>query len=229
MSDIRIPVSTSTGQTVPSPRGGVIETAIETSPAVAATPAAAGDPALIGMPAFLVGSVALALVDINFASAAAAGAAVPIILTATSLGMAYAAIWAARLGQNAAAGINGVFAGFWISYAALALGLQHGWFAVQPAGAARAQEVFLIAWIVVVGLLVVGTLRLPLLYTVLLALVEVAFVVSLFATVNASENLTKTAGWVVVAFSAVGAYLYVSALNTANGGRPYPLGSPIVS
>jgi succinate-acetate transporter protein len=223
VSDTRIPVSTATGQTIPSQRAGV-----EAAPPVPATPAATGDPALVGMPAFLVGSVALALVDINFASAAAAGAAVPIIMTATSLGMLFAAFWAARLGQNAAAAINGVFAGFWISYAALALGLQHGWFAVQPAGAARAVEVFLIAWIVVVALLIAGTLRLPLVYTVLLTLVEIAFVLSLFGTVQASENLTKTAGWVVLAFSAVGAYLYVSALNTANGGRPFPLGTPIL-
>ena len=223
MTDNRAPVSTATGRTIPSPRAGA-----EASPATSATPAVAGDPALIGMPAFLVGSVALALVDINFAPAAAAGAAVPIILTATSLGQLFAAIWAARLGQNAAAAINGVFAGFWLSYAAVSLGLPHGWYAVQPAGVARALEVFLIAWIVVVGLLIAGTLRLPLVYTVLLTLVEVAFVLSLFATVQASENLTKTAGWVVLAFSAVGAYLYVSALNAANGGRSYPLGTPIL-
>jgi succinate-acetate transporter protein len=224
VSDIRTPVSTPTGQAIPSPRAGVVET----SAPVTAPPAAGGDPALVGMPAFLVGSVALALVDINFAPASAAGAAVPIIMSATSVGMFFAAIWAARLGQNAAAAINGVFAGFWLSYAALALGLQHGWFAVQPAGAARTQEVFLIAWIVVIALLVLGTLRLPMVYTGLLVLVEVAFLLSLFAVVNASENLRTTAGWVVLAFSAVGAYLYVSALNTANGGRPYPLGSPIL-
>lgn len=227
MSDVRSRVPTGTGQAIPTQRAGT--TAAEVSaPMMPAAPAATGDPGVIGLPAFIVGSLALAMVDINFAPLAAAGAAIPIIVTATAFGQLFAAVWAARLGQNATAAINGVFAGFWASYAALALGLTHRWFAVLPSGLARTQEVFLIAWIAVIALLVLGTLRLPVVYTGLLVLVEAAFVLSLIAVVNVSENLTKTAGWVVIAFSAVGAYLYLSALNTANGGRAYPLGPPIV-
>ena len=39
-------------------------------------------------------------------------------------------MWAAALGQSAVAAVYGIFAGFWLSYAVLVLGLLHGWFAV---------------------------------------------------------------------------------------------------
>lgn len=220
------PVRTTTAAAVPSPRA-----AAETAPEVAApAPAAApGDPGMIGLPSFLVGSVALALVDIGFAPLAASGAAIPIILTATGFGTLVAALWAARLGQNVVAGINGVFAGFWLSYAALSIGLSHRWWAVVlPIATARTVEVFLLAWIVVIGLLVLGTLRLPVAYTALLGLVEATLVISYIATVNLNANLTKVAGWVIVAFCAIGGYLYLSALSTATGGRAYPMGRPIL-
>ena len=187
-----------------------------------------GDPLILGLPAFIAGSVALALVQINFAPAAAAGAAIPIILTATSLGLFIAAIWAARLAQNAVAAVLGVFGGFWLSYAAVVLGLGHRWFAILPAGVARTVEVFLITWLVVIGLLTLGTLRLPSVYTAILVLVDVALVLLLIATAQGSVNLTRTAGWVILAFAAVGAYAWLSTLQTATGGRPLPMGRPLL-
>ena len=218
-----IPVQTETG--VPAPRAGEAPAAAVAAAAPVAPPA---DPGLIGLPAFIVGSIALALVDIHFAPAAAAGAAIPIIMTATSLGMLIATIWAARAGQMAVAAINGVFAGFWISYAALFLGLVHGWFGIGLLGIVRTQEVFLLSWIVVVGLLTLGTLRLPVGWTALLALVETAFVITYIATVNANVTLTKVAGWVVFAFAAIGAYAFMSSMSTATGGRPLPMGPPVL-
>ena len=41
-----------------------------------------------------------------------------------------AAVWAAALGQTLVACIFGLFAGFWLSYAVLVLGLNHDWFAI---------------------------------------------------------------------------------------------------
>jgi len=219
-------IHTTVGAEVPEPRAPV---AAQPVPAEAEAPAVpTGDPSIIGLPAFLAGAVALGLVDINFAPVAAAGAAVPIIMTATSLGLFIAAVWAARLAQNAVAAVMAIFGGFWLSFAAVALGLQSGWFAILPAGIARTVEVFLITWLVVIGLLTVGTLRLPLAYTVLFVLIDVALLVTLFATVEASVSLTKTAGWIVLAFTAVGAYLFLSALSVATGGKPYPMGRPLV-
>jgi succinate-acetate transporter protein len=220
-------VSDRTGETtsrleVPSPR----ESAEVVPPVEAAGTAAAptGDPGVIGLPAFVVGSVALGLVDINFAPVAAAGAAIPIISTATSVGLLIAAIWAVRLNQNIVAGVFGVFFGFWFSFAAVSVGLGHSWWAVLPAGVARSVELFVIAWLVVMVLLTVATLRLPAIYPALMVLVDLALVLLLIATVQASVSLTKVAGWVILAFAAVGAYMYLSSLSTATGGRPYPMG-----
>jgi succinate-acetate transporter protein len=172
--------------------------------------------------------VALALVQINFAPVAAAGAAIPIILTATALFLFVSTIWAARLAQNAVAAVLGVFGMFWLSYVAVVVGLGHKWWAVLPTGVARSVEVFLIAWIVVLGLLALGTLRLPSAYTAIIVLAVVALVLLLIATVQASAGLTKTAGWFVLVFAAIGGYAWLSSLSAATGGKPYPLGRPLM-
>jgi len=75
--------------------------------------ATAGDPSAIGTPAFIVGALALGLVLTGVIPDSPSGAAIPIIVTATGLGQTIAAIWAARLGQNAIATVFGVFSGFW--------------------------------------------------------------------------------------------------------------------
>jgi uncharacterized protein len=209
---------------VPAPRPPA-ETAAE---APAPEPAAGGDPGLIGLPVFIAGSVALGLVLVGFVPAASGGAAIPVIMTATAVGLLVAAVWAARLAQSAVAGVFAVFAGFWISYAALVLGLGHGWFGIATADVTRSVESFLIAWLVVIGLLTLGSLRLPAAFTVLFALVEVALLLDLLGTSQASTGLVRTAGWFVFAFAAVGAYLYLSGLSAATGGRAYPAGRPLV-
>src|SRR3954466_13888355 len=100
-----------------------------------------GDPAAIGVPAFLVGGIALGLVNIGYVPATAVGAPIPIIVTATGAGQFIAALWAARISQNAVATIFAVFGGFWVSYAALVLGLVHDWYGISPAEPAEAAAV----------------------------------------------------------------------------------------
>lgn len=56
------------------------------APPPAEPPAVVGNPILIGVPTFLVGSIALGLVLVGYA--AATGASIPIIMTATGLGSA---------------------------------------------------------------------------------------------------------------------------------------------
>jgi succinate-acetate transporter protein len=202
------------------------ESAAGAAVAPAATPV--GDPALIGLPTFMVGSIGLALVDTGFAPATATGAAIPLIMTASGVGSLVAMVWAARLGQSAVAGVYAIFGGFWLSYAALVLGLTHNWFGIAPEGVNRTQEVFLISWVAVVGLLTLSSVRLPMAYTGLFALVEAAFVLSLLGAIYDSTALTKAAGYVVLAFVTVGAYLFLSSMSVATGGRSYALGRPIV-
>jgi succinate-acetate transporter protein len=224
---LEAPAQSTGGASLPDPRPPT-DAVPDVVPAAADEAPPVGDPGMVALPAFLVGSVALGLVLVGFVPATAGGAAIPIIMTATGIGLLIGAVWAARLAQSAVAGVFGVFAGFWLSYAALVLGLTHGWFGIAAADATRSVELFLICWLVVLGLLTLSSVRLPMAFTVLFALVELALLLDLLGTVNASTALVKAAGWVVFAFVVVGAYLYLSGMAAATGGRSYPLGRPTV-
>lgn len=225
MSQVSEPPVRTTETAVPVPRGSAEPADVAPVPPPAPLP---GDPAMVGLPSFLVGSTALGLVLVGFTPDTAAGASIPIIMTATGVGLLIATVWAARLQQSAVAGVFGVFAGFWFSYAALVLGLTHNWFGILPEAVARTQELFLITWLVVIGLLTVATLRLPAAFTALFVLVEVALALVLIGTISGEVTWTRAAGYAVFAFAAVGAYLYVSGMTAATGGRPMPTGRPLM-
>jgi uncharacterized protein len=195
---------------------------------VAAATPLAGDPAILGLPSFIVGSVALGLALVGVVPAAAAGAPLAIILAATSIGLFIAAIWAAALGQSAVASVFGIFGGFWLSYAVLVIGLVHNWFGIPAPAAVATQKLFLITWLAVIVMLTLGTLRLPLAFTAVFALIDVALVLLLIATIQASAGLTKTAGYVVLVFAAIGVYLFFGSASVATGGKALPLGKPIL-
>jgi succinate-acetate transporter protein len=198
--------------------------AAETAP----PPAAVGDPSMIGLPSFIVGSVALGLVLVGYVPATAVGASLAVIVAATGLGLVIAAVWSAAVGQSAVAGVFGIFAGFWLSYALLVLGLTHNWFGIDASAAVATQGLFLISWLVVVGMLTLGSLRLPMAYTVLFALIEIALVLVLIGTLQGSAAVLQVAGVVVFVFAAVGVYLFFSAASQATGGGALPLGPAVV-
>ena len=203
-------------------------TAQETHAEPEAPTAPAGDPSTLGLPSFIVGSVALGLVLVGMVPASAVGASLPIILAATAAGLFVATIWSANLGQSAVASVFGIFAGFWLSYAVLVLGLVHNWFGISAAAATSTQELFLSCWLIIIVMLTLASLRLPLAFTLVFALIDVALVLILIGTAQASSGLVKTAGYVVLAFAAVGVYLFFNALSLATGGKSIPLGSPIL-
>lgn len=60
------------------------------------------------------------------------------------------------------------------------------------------------------------------------ALVVLALVLLVVGTLNADATLNKVAGYVVLAFAALGLYLFLAAASSATGGRDYPLGHPLV-
>jgi succinate-acetate transporter protein len=196
-------------------------------PEPAPSAAAGGDPAVLGLPIFVAGSIALGLALVGYVPPAAAGSAVPIILAATGLGLLVSAVWAAALGQTLVACIFGLFSGFWLSYAMLVLGLNHGWYAIPAHDVTHSVALFQITWAVVMGALTLATLRLPVAFTAVVALVVVALVLLVFGTLNTDETLTKAAGYVTFAFAALGIYLFLSAASVATGGKGYPLGPPL--
>jgi succinate-acetate transporter protein len=194
----------------------------------------AGDPAMLGLGSFIVGSVALGLALAGVVPAGVLGAPLAIILAATALGLLLGAVWAAAVGQSAVAAIFGIFGTFWLSYAVLVLGLDHNWFAITAVAVVATVKLFLIAWLVAIVMLTLATLRLPLAFTVLFALVDVALLLLLIAWSSASaagvpsEGLIKTAGYVVLIFAALGVYLFFGASAAGTGGNAMPLGKPVL-
>jgi uncharacterized protein len=197
-------------------------------PAPEPIPTLTGDPTILGLPIFVAGSVALGLALVGYVPASAASSALPIIMAATGLGLLVSTLWAAALGQTMVACIFGLFAGFWWSYAVLVLGLTHGWFAIAAADVERSTNLFLISWAIVMGTLTLATVRLPVAFTAVIALVVLALVLLIVGTSNADTSITKAAGWVTLAFAALGIYLFLNAAATATGGRSLPLGRPLV-
>lgn len=186
-----------------------------------------GDPAMIGVPTFVIGAIALGLTLIGYVPAAASAGALPIIIATTGIGQVIAALWAARLGQSAVACIFGIFSGFWLSYSLLLLGLAHGWYGVAKADVQGTVSAYLLTWVLGVAVLGGVTLRLPLAFTILFVLVDIALILVLLGNERASAGLTHAGGYFVFSFAALGVYLFGGAASAATGGKPFPLGKPI--
>jgi succinate-acetate transporter protein len=194
----------------------------------------AGDPSIFGLGVFIAGSVALGLGLVGVVPAGVLGAPLAIILAGTALGLLMSAVWCAALGQSAVAAVFGLFGTFWLSYAVLVLGLDHNWFAIAATAVLATVKLFLVTWLVVVVMLTLSTLRLPSAFTALFALVALALLMLLLAFAEASplgvpsSGLLKTGGYVVLLFAALGVYLFFSASAAGTGGKPLPLGSPLM-
>jgi succinate-acetate transporter protein len=194
----------------------------------AVTGAAAGDPAVLGLPAFAVGSVALGLALVGYVSPAAQGGALPIIFAMTGIGLLLATVWAAALGQTMVATIFGLFSGFWLSYTVLIVGLTHNWFGVPLRDVQHTIALFLISWAAIMAALTLATLRLPVAYTAVVALVVIALVLLIFGTLDTNTTINKVAGYVTLVFGALGIYLFMGAASVAGGGPAYPVGKPVL-
>ena len=214
-------------QQVPAQREREAELA-EARPAAPTHPTLLGDPSALGLPCFIVGSVALGLALIGVVPATAVGASVPIILTATSIGLFLATIWAASIGQTAVAAVFGIFAGFWLSYAVLILGLTHNWFGVSLTSIAATEKLFLVSWLVVMIMLTLATLRLPLAFTAVFVLVDVALLLVFLGVNQGWTGVTKAGGYVALVFAAIGVYLFFHTVSQATGGPALQLGNPLL-
>jgi succinate-acetate transporter protein len=216
-------------------------TALDANPDnVAETPAApvigplAGDPSILGLASFIAGSIALGLGLVGVVPVGVLGAPLAIILAATALGLLMATIWCAALGQSAVAAVFGIFGTFWLSYAVLVLGLAHNWFAIAATAVLATVKLFLATWLVVIIMLTLATLRLPSAFTAVFVLVDLALLLLLIAFASASAagvpatGVLKTAGYVVLVFAALGIYLFAGAAAAGTGGKPLPLGRPLM-
>lgn len=211
---------------------GTSTTSAATTAANSAAPAAAGtlggEPTVLGLPCFIAGSTSFGLAQAGVVPAAAAGAALPIILGFSAVGIFLTTIWAAAIGRNVVATVFGIFAGFWLSYGALLLGTLHGWFGVAPASVQAAKELYLVVWLVVIVTLTLSTLRLHLIYTAVFFFVDLALLLSFLGVNLSSSGLSKAGGYMALVFAALGVYLYVGTIAATTGGRALPLGRPLI-
>jgi uncharacterized protein len=217
--------------TVDATAGGSAST--EEAPAAVVGPLA-GDPSIFGLGSFIAGSVALGLGLVGVVPTGVLGAPLAIILAATALGLLMATAWCAFLGQSAVAAVFGIFGTFWLSYAVLVLALDHTWFAIVPTAVIDTVRLFLLTWLIIMVLLTVSTLRLPAAFTAVFVLVDLALLFLLLAFENTSplgvpsSGLLKTGGYVVLIFAALGMYLFYGAAQAGTGGKPVPLGPPLM-
>lgn len=195
-------------------------------PSTAPAPSREGNPGLLALPLVIAGGVGLGFTNTGIVDVAAA--AVPVLLSATAVGLLLATIWAATLSQNVNATVYGVFFGFYASYAVLSLGLTHDWFGIAAADAGPTTALWLGSWLLTIGILTVLVLRLPWTYPLLLGIVDVALVLLLIGNLTGSAAATHAGGWFVFAFVALVIYYYVAALWEETGGRALPLGRPLI-
>lgn len=195
--------------------------------------AAGANPALVGVPTFVIGSVALGLYLVGFtgASSTALVGLLPILFLCTGTGQLMATGWAIKVGAGGPAAIFGIFAGFWLSFALLATSLGADWFgptSTDKAVATGAQTTFLLTWLIGIVILTVASLRLPMVFTALFVLIDLALLLVLLGTAGGSTSLLFAGGIAVFAFALIGAYIFLDALGQATGGKALPMGKPIV-
>ena len=132
------------------------------------------------------------------------------------------------------AAVFGIFGTFWLSYAVLVLGLDHNWFAIAATAALATVKLFLLTWLIIMVMLTLATLRLPSAFTGVFVLVDLALLLLYLAFAQASaagvpsSGLLKVGGYVVLVFAALGVYLFFSAAAAGTGGKPLPLGTPLM-
>jgi len=185
-----------------------------------------GDPLTVGLIFFGIASVALGMALIGMPTAAQ-GAVIPVIVLGAGLYQFVVTVWAIILGQSIVAVIFSIFSAFWLSFSALVLGLDHGWFGISAADATGAQELFFIAWACLFLFLVIPCLKLPLVYPLAVALVFVAVSLAAIGAFTASANVFTAAGAVALTFAFLAFYAWVNVALVAMGEKAIPpLGKP---
>jgi uncharacterized protein len=191
---------------------------------------AGGDPLMIGIPIFIVGSLVLGITLINTNPIPLAGM-VPVILAATAFFQLVTVVWALLLGQGMVASIFALFSGFWASLSLLLLGLAHNWFVIPAAQVPNEELIYFIAWDVIFFFLMIGMLRLPVVYPAIVALVVAAVTLVIIGVEfpGSATTLFQAAGACVITFCALGVVVFLHISSTSLGGPEFPpLGPPVV-
>jgi succinate-acetate transporter protein len=209
-----------------------VESDISTGAHAAAEPAAApavGNPALLGLMTFLPSGITLGLWFVGYLDTATLpGGMIPIVAFSAGLFQLVAAVWAGRLAQNTVAAIFAVFSAFWLSFGVLLVGATSGWWGYTAANVGNVQATYLLSFLIVFALLTLATLRLPMAFTAGFVLVVVTFALAFLGVSTGNAGLFPLAGIATFLFCIVFAYILIDGIGQDLGGRPLPLGNPIV-
>jgi uncharacterized protein len=196
----------------------------------ASAAAPVGDPVPLGLLVFALGSTVLGISLLGYVPLAVQGNTImPIVFAATGLGLVVTTVWAVAVGQTFVATVLGSFACFWISYAALVLGLAHNWYAIPAASIVHTIGEFLISWDIVIFMLFLVSLRIPLLFSLILGAGVVGVTLITIGVLQASTGVERAGGVFVLVFAALGYYGYLGTAIVSVGGKPLPFGKPALS
>jgi succinate-acetate transporter protein len=188
-----------------------------------------GNPALLGLITFLPSGLTLGLWFVGYLDTATLpGGMIPALALSAGVFMLIATVWSGRIGASTVAAIFGVFAAFWLSFAALVTGLTSGWWGITPDGVKSVQSTYLLSFLLVFVLLTLSTLRLPMAFTVGFVLVDLTFLLAFLAVEGTHPNLFDWAGVTTFAFCAVFAYILYDGFNQDLGAEALPMGNAVV-
>jgi succinate-acetate transporter protein len=176
------------------------------------------------MPMVAGGSIAFALAVSGYVPV---GALVPILVVAV-IGEIVAARWAYRDGQTDFGRIFIAFAGFWLTYVGLVLGLSHGWFGVAPEESTMAIVLFMITWLTVMILVTLANLEMPLVLTLTLLALDVALVLLVIGTIVGMDMLFSAATTALLISAALAGYACVATTGPAALRRILPVGAAVL-
>jgi succinate-acetate transporter protein len=204
------------------------------APAQSAPPAAAGtppgDPVPLGLLVFALGSTVLGISVLGYVPLAVQGNTImPIVFAATGFGLLLTTNWAMKIGETFVATVLGAFSAFWISYAALNIGLTHNWYGIPATAILHTIGQFLIGWDIVIFMLLLVSLRIPLLFSLILGAGVVGVTFLTIGVLQNSAGIQHVGGVFVLVFAALGYYGYLGTAITSVGGKPLPFGKPALS
>jgi succinate-acetate transporter protein len=196
------------------------------------------DPLVLGLPLIAVGAIALGLQLVGFVNVSSSGSPLAVLIGASGLGLLLSTAWAVSLrsrpastpwatGTSLPTTILGTLAAFFVSYATLVLGLEHGWFGVRPVDIQHTVALFQISWLVGFVLLAIASVRLPAAFTALFVSFSAALALLLISTLAPAATPGKIAGVIALVIGAAAGYVFLATASQASGGREYPLGRPL--
>ncbi len=189
-----------------------------------------GDPVPLGLLVFALGSTVLGISLLGYVPLAVQGNTImPIVFGATGLGLLITTRWAVNIGETFVATVLGAFAAFWLSYAALVIGLVHNWYGIPPTAILHTIGQYLIAWDIVIFMLFLVTLRIPLLFSLILGCGTIGVALIAIGVLEPSTAFQRAGGVFVLIFGALGYYGYLGTALVSVGGKPLPFGKPVWS